>query len=123
MTATEFIIGAVCFLVAIGVIVVIVQKGKEYDMKVFLSGAFWTMFFGILVGLIAGWLIEPQEDGIIVGFVIAGLAYLCAAIVNIKKSNVIFGLIFTTFQAVMTTCFFLVVLAIFLKFEKWRAGH
>lgn len=123
MSATDFIIGAICVLVAIGVIAAIVQKGKEYDLKVFLSGAFWTMFFGIIVGLIASYVIEPREQGVIVGASIAGISYLCAAIVNIKKSNALFGLIFTTFQAVMTTCFFLVVLAVLLKFEKWRAGH
>ena len=123
MSATDFIIGAICVLVAIGVIAVIVQKGKEFDLKVFLSGAFWTMFFGIIVGLIASYVIEPREQGVIVGASIAGLSYICAAIVNIKKSNVIFGLIFTTFQALMTTCFFLVVLAVLLKFERWRAGH
>lgn len=123
MSATEFIIGAVCFLVAIGIIAVIVQKAKEYDMKVFLSGAFWTMFFGIIVGFIASMMIEPKEDGILVGAGIAALSYVIAAIVNVKKSNVLFGIIFTTFQALMTSCFFLVVLALVLKFEKWRAGH
>lgn len=123
MTTTQFIIGTVCFLVAIGLIAMIVQKSKEYGMKVFLSSAFWTMFIGILLGIAAYFMIEPQENGIIVGGSIAALSYVCAAIINIKKSNVAFGLVFTTFQALMTTCFFLIVFAIFYKFERWRAGH
>lgn len=112
MSATDFIIGVVLLVVGLGVVGGIVTKAKAYEMRIFLSKQYAILCFGAVCGLIAYFLVQPPETGLLVSIGTGVCAFALACFGNIKKSTPAFGVVFTIFQAAMVACFVLIVLAV-----------
>ncbi len=121
-----FVIVFVAFCAAIGGMVTITRKGSEYGLRLFRSKQFGLLFLGFICLLLS---FGGYEEGMTEaeglshvswGLGAYGIAFVIALIMNIKKSNPVFGIIFSLLQAFMSVFSFLGIIVLIGNLGDWK---
>lgn len=96
---------------------IVVRKANEYEMSFIFSKEYVIQAVGYFTAILGWWSVESSHtDELITFWVLTGLAFIVSLILNIRKSTVLYGIVFTLLQSMCAFALLLIGIFGFLKF-------